>query len=460
MTTTLAATTEPVVPDAIRARAGELLALDRWPRADVLAFQRERLRELLRHAVEHSPYYREALGSDAPDRPLESLPTLPKPLLMEQFDRVVTDPQLRRSDLEAFLDRADAGAAYLGRYHIFSTAGTTGVPGIFVYSQVEFAEWISVCLAALARVGVTPQTRLVAIGAPSALHITRRLFAVFQAGREGAPRLAVTNPLAEIVAALDAYQPEVIVSYPSIMAALADEQLEGRLAISPRVAIMGSEVLTDDAARRIEAAWGIPALNVYASTEAPPIATSAPENVGMHVWESNLVLEVVDVDNRPIPPGERGVKVLVTNLANRTQPLIRYELYDSVMLASGPDPTGRPWLRIASVDGRSDDILRLPRLDGGEVRVHPFRLRRPFVRLVDVLQYQVVHRADGLLVRIVMRDSAARDLPETVRAAVEGALREAGAVAPVTVEPVERIEREPGHAAKVKLVCTEVAPPR
>jgi hypothetical protein len=82
------------------------------------------------------------------------------------------------------------------------------------------------------------------------------------------------------------------------------------------------------------------------------------------------------------------------------------------------------------------------------------------VRLVDVLQYQVVHRADGLLVRIVMRDSAARDLPETVRAAVEGALREAGAVAPVTVEPVERIEREPGHAAKVKLVCTEVAPPR
>src|SRR4030095_11175223 len=110
----------------------------------------------------------------------------------------------------------------------------------------------------------------------------------------------------------------------------------------------------------------------------------------MPVWEINLVLEVVDVDNRPIPPGERGVKVLVTNLANRTQPLIRYELYDSVMLASGPDPTGptgRPCLGIPSAAGRSDDILRLPRLDGGEVRVHPFRLRRPFVRLVDVLQY-------------------------------------------------------------------------
>jgi phenylacetate-coenzyme A ligase PaaK-like adenylate-forming protein len=331
------------------------------------------------------------------------------------------------------------------------------VPGVFVFSHAEFAEWISVSLAALARVGVTPDTRLVAIGAPSSLHVTRQLFAVFQAGREGVPRLTVTSPLEEMLSALDAYQPEAIVSYPSVMAALADEQLEGRLAIAPRIAIMGSEVLTDDAAGRIEAAWGIPALNVYAATEAPPIATASPANVGMHVWENVVVLEVVDEDDRPVPPGERGTKVLVTNLVNRTQPLIRYELSDSVMLADGPDPSGRPGLRIASVDGRSDDILRLPAVGGGEVRVHPFRLRSPFVRLHGVRQYQIVHRADGLSVRVVLRDPAGRELLQTVRTAVETALREAGAAFPVTVEVVDEIEREPGHAAKVKLVRTEVA---
>jgi phenylacetate-CoA ligase len=456
--TGVAATTEPVTLDAIRARAGELVSLDRRSRDHVLAYQRTRLRELLRHAVERSPYYREALGADAPDRPLESLPTLSKPLMMDQFDRIVTDRRLRRADVEHFLGKADAGAAYLDEYRVFSTAGSTGVPGIFVYSHGDFAEWIAVCLAALARVGVTPSTRLVAIGAPSALHITRQLFAAFQAGRDGAPRLAVTSPLDEMVTALNAYQPEAIVSYPSITAALADEQLEGGLDVSPRIAIMGSEVLTDDAARRIEAAWGIPALNVYAATEAPPIATSSPENVGMHVWESNLVLEVVDEANRRVAPGERGSKVLVTNLVNRTQPLIRYELSDSVMLADDQDPTGRPWLRIASVDGRSDDILSLPARGGGEVRVHPFRLRSPFVQLHAVRQYQVINRGDGLLVTIVPRDSAARDLPKTVRAAVESALRDAGAEVRVRVEVVDEIEREPGHAAKVKLVRAELTP--
>jgi phenylacetate-coenzyme A ligase PaaK-like adenylate-forming protein len=51
---------------------------------------------------------------------------------------------------------------------------------------------------------------------------------------------------------------------------------------------------------------------------------------------------------------------LVTNLVNRTQPLIRYELSDLVTLAEGPKPTGWPFRRIAAVEGRSDDILHLP----------------------------------------------------------------------------------------------------
>ena len=104
-------------------------------------------------------------------------------------------------------------------------------------------------------------------------------------------------------------------------------------------------------------------------------------------------------------------------------------------------------------------MLRLPGADGRVVAVHPYRIRAPFVRLLDVLQYQVVHRHDGLLVRIVARSSAPRDLPEKVRCAVGSALWDGGAAAPVRVELVPAIEREPGHAAKVKLVVSEVPPP-
>jgi phenylacetate-CoA ligase len=148
--------------------------------------------------------------------------------------------------------------------------------------------------------------------------------------------------------------------------------------------------------------------------------------------------------------------VLLTNLVNYTQPLIRYELSDAVQLETGDDPSGRPYDRIARIDGRSDDVLRLPGVDGRAVAVHPYRLRAPFVRLLDVLQYQVVHRADGILVRVIVGSAAARDLPEQVQAAVQNALAEAGAAFTVTVEVVDGIEREPGHAAKVKLVVSEV----
>ena len=458
MTTVAATSVDPFAPEALGAHARELLERDRWPRERLLGLQRERLRSLLRHAVERSPYYREALGPGAENAGLADLPTLPKRVLMELFDQIVTDRRLRLTDLEAFLAEADAGAAYLGEYRVFSTAGTTGVPGVFVYTREELARWIAVSFAALARVGVTAETRFVAIGAPSALHITRQMFAAMQSGRGDVPRLTVLTPMADIVEALNRYRPQALLGYASVVAMLADEQLEGRLSIEPRVAICTSEVLTDDAARRIEEAWAIQPCNAYASTEAPPTATGSLDHVGMHIWESELVLEVVDDHGHHVPPGVPGSKVLLTNLVNRAQPLIRYELSDSVVIEPGPDPSGRPYLRIARVDGRSDDILRLPAVTGGEVAVHPFRLRAPFVRLHDVRQYQVVHRADRLLVRIVVRDGSPRDLPERVRTSIASALADAGAAFPVGVEVVAGLEREQDHAGKLKLVVSEVAP--
>jgi phenylacetate-coenzyme A ligase PaaK-like adenylate-forming protein len=457
MTTVVATSVDRLAPAVLGAHAVALLQRDRWSREELRGYQRERLRALLRHAVERSPYYREALGPRAEDADLADLPTLTKTVLMERFDNVVTDRRLRLAELEPFLTDADAGALYLGEYRVFSTSGTSGVPGLFVYSQEEFAHWVGVFVRSFARLGMTPETRIVGVGAPSALHLSQQVIVAMQAGRSGAPRVSVTTPIDEMVAALGTYQPEVIGGYPSVIAPLAEEQLRGRLAIAPRVVLTTSEVLTEDAAARIESAWTKP-VQGYFTTEVGVVAAGSPDHVGMHVCEEAIV-EVVDEANRPVPPGTLGSKVLLTNLVNYTQPLIRYELADALQLESGPDPSGRPFDRIARIDGRSDDVLRLPAVRGGDVAVHPYRLRAPFVRLLDVLQYQVVHRADGLLVRIVVSDSAPRDIADRVRADVDAALAGAGALVPLDVEVVPAIEREPGHAAKVKLVVSEVSRP-
>jgi phenylacetate-CoA ligase len=286
--------------------------------------------------------------------------------------------------------------------------------------------------------------------------MSRQLFAEFQRGRVGVPRLAVTTPLAQMVGELNSYRPEVILTYPTVAALLAEEQGQGRLRIEPSMLVLASEVLSEDVRRRIHDAWGIEPFEAYATTEAAIIASGSPERVGLHVCEDLLVLEVVDEEARPVPAGTPGYKVLVTSLVNRALPLIRYEISDSVTLADGPDPSGRPYGRVERVDGRNDDILQMPARGGGELAVHPHRLRAPFTYLPDVLQYQVVEEPQCLRIRIVLRNGASVETPALVRAALARELDDAGVIAPpIEVEPVAELERDPGQGAKLKLVTSQ-----
>jgi phenylacetate-CoA ligase len=283
------------------------------------------------------------LGPDAAsgDVPLRDLPTLSKATMMDNFDRIVTDRRLRRADLEAHLSGPAADRPYLGRYKLFTTAGTTGVRGLFVEDLDEFAVWIGTCLRGLASWELGPATRLAGIGSPSPLHISNQAYAALLGGQASpAPRLAVTTALPEMVKALNGFQPEALTAYPSVAAALAEEQLQGRLRIAPALVATTSEVQAADMRRRMVDAWEVEPLNFYGTTEALIVAVGRPGQAGMNILEDLVVVEVVDVDDRPVAPGFPGHKVLLTSLVNRVQPLLRYELTDSVTVAGGPNPLG------------------------------------------------------------------------------------------------------------------------
>ncbi len=284
--------------------------------------------------------------------------------------------------------------------------------------------------------------------------MTQKLFTAFGAYGNGRPTLTANTPLPEIVATLNRDRPDAIITGAGMAALLAEEQLEGRLSIEPSVVVLAGEVVAEDVARRIDDAWGITPCQVYGSTEALVLASESSDRVGLHVSEDLLVLEVVDEDGRPVPPGVPGFRVLLTSLVNHALPLVRYELSDSVTLARGPDPSGRPYLRIERVDGRNDDLLRLPKAGGGEAVVLPYRLRAPFTDLPDVVQYQLVLEPQRLAVRIVLRPSASVETAGRVAAGVRAAVEAAGAIAPsIEVEPVATIAPEPG-SAKLKVVKT------
>jgi phenylacetate-coenzyme A ligase PaaK-like adenylate-forming protein len=320
---------------------------------------------------------------------------------------------------------------------VFCTSGTTGVRGVVVHEQEEFELWVAATLRSLAQLGIGPATRLVGVAAPGPSHWSKQLLAVIVAGST-APRVSVLTPLPELVTALNEYQPEALVGYSSAIALLAGEQLAGRLSIAPRITAVSGEVLTEDGRDRVERAWGSPPGSLYSTTEVPMVA-ARPSGGRFAPCDDVAVFEVVDEDNRPVPPGVHGRKVLVTSLVDRALPLIRYELSDSVVLA--PDGT------IDRIDGRSDDVLTLAGVD-----LHPYRLRASFVSFPEVREYQIVSDGTRLLVRVALSPGAPPDTLTRVRERVGRVLDEAGAQAQVEVETVEALEREPGPAAKLKLV--------
>jgi phenylacetate-coenzyme A ligase PaaK-like adenylate-forming protein len=218
--------------------------------------------------------------------------------------------------------------------------------------------------------------------------------------------------------------------------------------------MFGAEPTTADLRCRLQAAWGLRPGNIYGTTEVPTVASSTPEHPdALEVIDDAVVVEVVDEHDRPVPPGVPGAKVLVTTLLNRAQPLIRYELSDRVTVAHGPNPAGRPYRCLERIEGRAADTLRLRARDGGEVAVMPYRLGEPVARTPGVSQFQIVWDGTRMEVRLVVGRSSPRDVAGALQANLSEALVAGGAVPPpIDVCVVDALEREPGPAAKLKLI--------
>jgi phenylacetate-coenzyme A ligase PaaK-like adenylate-forming protein len=425
----------------------ELMERDRWTRGDLLAYQQDRVRALVAHAATKSPYYREALGADAAERPLAELPTLSKATLMAEFDRVVTDPQLRLADLRAHLASADPSQSFLGAYRVATTSGTTGRRSIIAFTNEEAAAWRAASARPMMRLGIGLGSRFAGLGSPSPVHVTRQV--LVPPGVQ-APPISGATPVPALVAALNAQQPEVLLGAVGIWRALAEEQIAGRLRIAPRAALFSSEPLTADVRRHVREAWGIEPVSGYAATEAPTIAASSPAHPELEIAEDVVVVEIVDENNRAVPPGRPGAKVLLTNLINYAQPLIRYELTDSVVESPLPNPGGRAWRCLVSIDGRTADILYLRSQDGATVAVHPSVLGSAVAPIAEVGEYSFVYDGRGLHAQVVLAPEAAPDVPERLRQALIAAVTSTGAVAPaVDVQPVPALQREPGGKLRV-----------
>lgn len=385
-------------------------------RETIAARAAERTADLVAHARRHSPFYRAAWrGIASPTPPLASLPPVTKRELMAHFDDWVTDRRLHRRGVEAFLaDRSHIGECHLDRYVIWKSSGSTGEPGIFVQDAEALAIYDALigvqlqapALAGRYALGFVTRGGRAALVAATGDHFAS--IASWQRMCRGSPwptarAFSVMDPLATLVDALNDYQPAFLASYPTTLAMLATEQRAGRLRIAPACIWSGGECLVPSAALAIEQAFASVLVNEYGASECMSIAYSCPAG-WLHVNADWVVLEPVDRHYQPTPVGETSHSVLVTNLANRVQPIIRYDLGDSILVNPDPCGCGNP-LPAVRAEGRRDDVLMLRANDGAIVPLSPLALTTVIEEAISGQRFQLVQTGpDRIAVRLGTAD--------------------------------------------------------
>lgn len=419
-----------------------------WTGARIGSHQLEGCRALLESAIERSSFHRRRVGHIDPSTfeldELATIPVMTKGEMMSAFDAVVTDVRVTLQKAERAIEMTTTTPLPIdGEFIMLSSGGSTGRRGLFVYDAPAFATFgatlMRPTMARLQAMGGPPAggMTMAMVAAQSAVHATGSVPRMLDGSLMHYVSVPVTQPIAEIVDRLNQIQPQALYGYPSVLARLALEQDVGRLRISPMSVTATSETLRPDLRLTIRQAFGVPIINTFGSSEGL-VGVSPPDDEVITFADDASIVELVDYEDQPVKPGAVSSSVLVTNLYNHVQPLIRYRIEDCFVRR--PDATEHGHLR-AEVNGRAADTFRF-----GSIDVHPHVIASALARAVAVADYQVRQTTNGVVIDVVLVDNADT---ERIARQTRDALAQAGLDNP-TVH-VTRVDELPRHPKTGKL---------
>ncbi|AOZ49028.1 F390 synthetase-related protein [Chromobacterium vaccinii] len=323
---------------------------------DRAALERHQARQMGRFLAglrRRSPYFAR-LGA----LPFTQWPQMDKAAMLEHFDDMNT-AGLRLADVMDAALRAERSRDFspaLNGHTVGLSSGTSGQRGAFVVSKGEQARWAGIMLAKALPDGLLAGEKVALFlransnlyGAVRSRWLTFRFFDLFQ-------------PLDGHLPPLDAYAPTILLAPAQVLRALALAQLDGRLRLSPKRAYSIAEVLEPQDRAVIEQAFGC-VHEIYQATEG--FLASSCEYGTLHLNE-----EYIHVEPEWLDEEKRRFVPVITDFSRRTQPIVRYRLNDVLQARAEPCPCRRAAMALDAVEGRCDDMLRLPGRDGGELTV-------------------------------------------------------------------------------------------
>lgn len=377
----------------------EFRARNRWSPEKTREHVNAELRRVLCHAFDQVPYYQRAWKPFGVTRntlaqiTVEDLPNLP-----------VTPKQDLRDNPDAFVAQEISRREKLNRYF---SSGSTGTPITAICTNDAHRKFIAA-------------REVRSFGwAGSSIHAPRAMIG----GRMVVPKAAALPPfhrynfaeqqvyfsayhisparVRDYVNGFNEHRPRLLTGYANSYFHLARMMNERGITLDyePDALVLCSEKLTAPMKKEIQRAFGARAFEEYGAVENCVLATEC-ERGSLHVSPDFGVVEIVDQDNRPVPPGVEG-KILCTGLLNDAQPLIRYEIGDVGIWSKNNCSCGRDHLPVLQeIVGRLEDVVVGP--DGRElVRFHGI-----FIDLPGVIEGQVIQESlDQFVVKIVAREN-------------------------------------------------------
>lgn len=372
--------------------------IETMKRSDLEDLQLRRLKNIMKRVYENVPFYhRKMKASGTAPHDISSL---------EDIRRL---PETEKTDLRDSypFDLFAVPKEEVVRVHVSS--GTTGKPTVVGYTAGDIENWSDMVARDLVMVGCTKED--VFQNAVNYGFFTGGLGIHYGIERMGA--MAVPSATGDTERQL-----EIMIDFgvtalhctPSYALYLAETATSMGIIdeLKLKIGCFGAEPWSDGARVELEEFFGIKAYDSYGLSEmfGPGVAFECQEQDGLHIWEDQFLVEILDEDDLPCAPGERGELVL-TSLTKEAMPLIRYHTGDITYLVDEPCNCGRTCIKLHRFLGRADDMLVVR-----GINVFPSQIEDVLLKIPEIGDYFQVtvdrgkHKLDEIAIKVEVTDEA------------------------------------------------------
>lgn len=338
-------------------------------------FQKKKLKALLKGL--NSQFYPKSEN-------LSDFSIINKKIYMENFEKINT---LGITQEEAFATALKAEESRnfsktIAGVTVGLSSGTSGSRGLFLVSQTESAKWAGYILRRM-----LPKPYLQRHKIAFFLRANSNLYESVHSHLFHFSFFDLEKPLQEHISLLNILQPTILIAPAQVLRLLSQSE---SLDIKPQKIISVAEVLEDDDKDIIQERFKQKVHQVYQCTEG--FLAHTCEYGHLHLNEDLIWFEKVWLDKE-----HKRFSPIITDLNRVTQPIIRYQLDDILVLKEEPCHCESVFTCIEKIEGRCDDILHMKDLKENEYLLFPDFIRRVFISIDEKIEeYKVVHKEDTM----------------------------------------------------------------